>query len=707
MSTGVYSCVADRHPRFAMEVIRWVASLVHAAGVDPADLVVHHVDEADPTLVRWLTEQGVSSRTIEAFAAGHPHCNKIGQLASLAEAGVAGTVVLTDCDVTVVTDVRPLGAGPTRPAGKVVDLPNPPAEIVSAIAAAAGVAIDDWRATDLQPDAQTPAANFNGGVYLVDATDVEVLHERWEHWARWSIDHVELYDRYRINIDQLSFALAIADLGWEPVALDRSCNHPLHKPEALAGVEREPLVVHYHDRLTSAGLVQGSGHPLVDSAISRANQAIERTFRLGGFVNEAFWNSRYALDPGLGSGLGSRNELRDLKASLLQEFVDTVGATTMIDLGCGDIEATRELRIDHFVGVDTSREALAVASAKRPDWTFATSVPIERGRPTDLVTCLDVLIHQPDRASYRAVLTAAIEATDDWLIVSGYERPPEITSAIVFFHEPLAESLLDLAPEAGIIELTSYRDVTMLAVRPRCDPRAHPRHVSPAVLNAGARRCVATTSLIEQIALAERTIGFFPDHLPRVLEYPWIAATATRLLEPGATVLDVGAGVSPIPLHLDAIGFEVTTVDPSTIDRAGQDIATWNEWGYLDYGTISPRVRSFNTTMDELAETMTFDMIYSVSVIEHLTAATRRALLVEAHRRLLPGGHLLLTVDITSGSPQLWNMNAGEIVDTTEPHGTFCDLLEEIRSAGFELLDVGAERDLGLHVELGWIVARR
>ena len=182
---------------------------------------------------------------------------------------------------------------------------------------------------------------------------------------------------------------------------------------------------------------------------------------------------------------------------------------------------------------------------------------------------------------------------------------------------------------------------------------------------------------------------------------------ATGLLEPGATVLDVGAGVSPIPLHLDAIGFSVTTVDPSTIDRAGQDPATWDEWGYLDYAHISPRVRSFNTTMEELPAELTFAMIYSVSVIEHLTASARRALLVEAHRRLDPGGHLLLTVDITTGSPQLWNMNAGEIVDTTEPHGTFCDLLEEVRSAGFEIVDVGSERDLGLHVELGCIVARR
>ena len=44
-------------------------------------------------------------------------------------------------------------------------------------------------------------------------------------------------------------------------------------------------------------------------------------------------------------------------------------------------------------------------------------------------------------------------------------------------------------------------------------------------------------------------------------------------------------------------------------------------------------------------------MIYSVSVIEHLTASARRALLEEARPSLDPGGHLLLTVDITTGSP--------------------------------------------------------
>ena len=471
-------------------------------------------------------------------------------------------------------------------------------------------------------------------------------------------------------------------------------------------MDREPLVVHYHGRITGAGLLEASGHALVDRAIGRANRAIEATFRQGGFVNEIFWDTRYALDPELGSGLGSRSELRELKAALLQGFVDAVGVTSMLDLGCGDIETTRELRVPDYVGVDTSAEALAIASAKRPDWRFTDAIPADRRRPTDLVTCLDVLIHQPDRASYRALLSAALDATDDWVIVSGYERPPRSRSAIVFFHEPLGESVLDLAPEASIIELAEYRDTTMLAVRPR-DPRAHPRHVSPAVLNAARDAASPGRRSSSRSRSQSGPSGSFPiichacSSTPGSLRWRPACSNRGRPCSTWAPVSHPSRCTSTPSGSRSPRSTRARSTAPARIPR------TWDEWGYLDYAHISPRVRSFNTTMEELPR--------GADVRDDLLGERHRA----PHGLGSPGPARRGAPSARSrGAPaadrrhhhglaQLWNMNAGEIVDTTEPHGTFCDLLEEVRSAGFEIVDVGSERDLGLHVELGCIVARR
>ena len=74
--------------------------------------------------------------------------------------------------------------------------------------------------------------------------------------------------------------------------------------------------------------------------------------------------------------------------------------------------------------------------------------------------------------------------------------------------------------------------------------------------------------------------------------------------------------------------------------------------------------------MGELPESTVFDGALSISVIEHIPASDRRALLADIARRLRPGGLMVLTVDLTRGGLDLWNRNRGQIVDDRR-HGTF------------------------------------
>ena len=125
------------------------------------------------------------------------------------------------------------------------------------------------------------------------------------------------------------------------------------------------------------------------------------------------------------------------------------------------------------------------------------------------------------------------------------------------------------------------------------------------------------------VAHANRTIGFFPAHNPRALEHPWVLASLGAELC-GLRILDVGAGVNPLPFALAERGATVTTLDNHPLTRTGQPRAEWNEWGYLDYSSIDARISSERCPYEQFKPDTLFDCIYSVSVIEHVPATVRR-----------------------------------------------------------------------------------
>lgn len=191
--------------------------------------------------------------------------------------------------------------------------------------------------------------------------------------------------------------------------------------------------------------------------------------------------------------------------------------------------------------------------------------------------------------------------------------------------------------------------------------------------------------LQELVDLSYTHFGWFAKHGPRAFEYPWIVTEMGDIS--GKTVLDVGAGVSPLPIFLAEQGAKVVTIDNSPLTRQlGQGEVDCHGWGYLDYATLNPNISSVND--DILAVNLadqTFDCIYSVSVIEHLPAAVRQKLWSTLARWLRQDGLLLLTVDLFPGTDQLWNYCLGNMVDPDETHGDLTLLKAELHQAGFRL----------------------
>ena len=72
------------------------------------------------------------------------------------------------------------------------------------------------------------------------------------------------------------------------------------------------------------------------------------------------------------------------------------------------------------------------------------------------------------------------------------------------------------------------------------------------------------------------------------------------LVEQGqGRVLDIGAGMSPLPLFLAKRGMFVECVDKHPAVRVFPPQPDWTEWGFIDYGPLHPNLSSFHCDISE------------------------------------------------------------------------------------------------------------
>ncbi len=236
----------------------------------------------------------------------------------------------------------------------------------------------------------------------------------------------------------------------------------------------------------------------------------------------------------------------------------------------------------------------------------------------------------------------------------------------------------------------------------------HPRDFVAATLDPLILRHPDPLSLIALRLHALRTTRFYPDHAPRLWEYPVVANLITEILPPASRLIDVGAGVTPLAPFLTSRGYVVDTVDPSPTIRSWPPQPDWNEWYFLDYGSVGLANQSWNCTLDKLPRRPSADGIYSISVIEHVTAAARRSLLRDISARTRPGGLVVLTIDLVPGTDELWNLNLGVEVEDPARHGCMHDVVLECAALGLELFRQEVVRDWGSsRVDIGLLALRR
>ena len=190
--------------------------------------------------------------------------------------------------------------------------------------------------------------------------------------------------------------------------------------------------------------------------------------------------------------------------------------------------------------------------------------------------------------------------------------------------------------------------------------------------------------LRELVNISRTAFGFFVDQFTCTINYPWVAARLENL-GAGSRVLDVGAGVSPMPLWLAGRGVLVDTVDNHPIRRTLPPAENWNAWGFLDYQQLHPNVASHHCAIAEFSPVSRFDAVYSICVLTHMPRATREDTLRRCHGWLRSGGRLLLTIDLIPATDFLWNRSEGREVEPLLAHGTIDEFLCQLTCVGFQL----------------------
>jgi len=137
--------------------------------------------------------------------------------------------------------------------------------------------------------------------------------------------------------------------------------------------------------------------------------------------------------------------------------------------------------------------------------------------------------------------------------------------------------------------------------------------------------------------------GWQPNNSIRVFEYPW-AYHVIHHRGRGLRVLEVGGGLSGLQFVLAAEGHRVLNVEP------GQDRLGWNYRPELHSRlcqAFNAPVELFGQKVDLLnAPHCSYDVIVSISALEHFSDSDLSMLAGAIQRLLKPGGIVVMTIDL-------------------------------------------------------------
>src|SRR5215469_2578112 len=151
--------------------------------------------------------------------------------------------------------------------------------------------------------------------------------------------------------------------------------------------------------------------------------------------------------------------------------------------------------------------------------------------------------------------------------------------------------------------------------------------MSDATWHDSLSEAVDRPDLVEELArMSQATFGFVDQYSPHVVSAQWTAARLLSLI-PGKRVLDLGAGVAPLPVYLARRGMFVVCVARASMQASLPLAHEASAWQFFDYGLWHENLSAYECAVEDFVPSTSFDAIYSVCLLAHLPARSRRQLL--------------------------------------------------------------------------------
>jgi hypothetical protein len=458
----LFGCVAENNPKYLAQALRLIQSIRWFGGkLSNVDFITCVVDNVNRDYQNEFEKYNAKIKIISRFSEKHPHSNKL-QLLQLPEIEPYDMVVLLDCDTIVVRDPSKYLKNNMFQA-KIADAPTVPHSILEKLFSYFKIDLP-LQNYNCSVRGERTIPYFNAGVLIFPKPVVKRLVPTWVQINRVLIDNLELLEGKDFFCEQVSLSLAIAKTSTKFKLFGNEMNFPMHFEDIEECFFRkmaktDPVIIHYHWLTNESGYINTSKFPAANSRIIAFNQRLRKELE-NQFNNQIFWNDRYSLNPELGSGLGSRGVLKEYKSEILRNTVAMYNPNSILDIGCGDMEVSKILPAEGYLGIDISSVQVNINKEKYPNRNFVCDNFLKIDLPEyDLSICFDVLIHLNNREDYRNFVCKIIQKTKKVGIIAGFDSNL-ISDGIVFFHEPISETLRAYGA-TNIRQIGAYRNVSI------------------------------------------------------------------------------------------------------------------------------------------------------------------------------------------------------------------------------------------------------
>lgn len=478
------ACQGPGREPYTKETINLFRTLIKFGGsLSKSQKVACFTEPLQSEIAEKLTELGVVIKIVDGLDERCVHASKIQNL-SLYEDEDFDLLVSLDTDIVVANDFS-----------KYIDESAVGAKPVDQDP----LSIEQWQRLFSYFDLNLPIERyltsfhytytipyFNSGVLLVPRRFVQNLYESWKSFVKKLLESYKNLGDISTNsffTDQFALSLALAETKIPHKALPLEMNFPTHydihknfEPEKL-----QPYLIHYHHLSQSKTISHSSyqninkiideinNHLILDSPeiISQNENPFDSSSYINSFDNEKFWENRYQTNLEIGSGVGSRGKHLLYKKNFIGNILASYNPTSVLDIGCGDLEVVKDLAFKNYLGIDISESITTINKSKKPDWNFISGnfikIASKNKLNADLVICNDVLIHQHRYDQYLEFVQLLVKSCNMVGIVGAYEWMPrnKYRNEIVAYHEPITKTLRKF----GIYNMKIagvYRDVCLI-----------------------------------------------------------------------------------------------------------------------------------------------------------------------------------------------------------------------------------------------------